>query len=490
MKRRGPLVTWHWKELLPVDRFTVRTSYYLAEQDRLTLTLLYQPLIGASAHSLYLTLLSQLERDQYWSGELTHRQLMLLLGESLEVIYEERKKLEAIGLLKTFKRKDEEGSTYLYELQPPMTPRQFFENDVLSVYLFNRLGKTYYRQLRERFMLDEVAREEYTELTYAFDEVYASLHHSEMVSNLKSETGKVLHVDERKALISRQDEQDVTFASNQFDFELFEKSLSKSIVPDSALTEEIKSAIIRLAFVYKIEPLEMSSIVQQTFIHEEEVSSEQLRKKVQEWYKIEQGTEPPALGLRTHPLKERSITAREPATEEERIIHFYETTPPLTLLEIRSDGAKVAAADVKIIESLMLDHKLLPGVINVLLDFILWSQDMKLSKALVDKIASHWARKKVRTVKEAMQLALLEQNKSNQNSRRSGSYPKASTKGKANPRRDKLPKWLLAEKQKEQDTKAAASPPSGRNELPVSGDKSFEEMLEELKKSKAGKGES
>jgi len=484
-------MTWHWKELLPVDRFTVRTSQYVTEMDRFTLTLLYQPLIGAVAHSLYVTFLSQLEKDQFWSEEQTHRQLMLLLGAPLEVIFEERKKLEGIGLLKTFKRKEEDGeTTYLYEVQPPMTPKQFFENDVLSVYLFNRLGKTHYRQLRERFTLDKVTHDDYTELTYAFDEVFASLHHSEMVSNLKSETGNALRGDPQKEVISTQSEE-LSFQFQNFDFDLLEKSLSSFIVPQEVLTKDVKTLIGRLAFVYRIEPLEMTSIIQQTLLHDDQLNVLEFRKKVQEWYKIEHGNEPPGIGLQQHPVKHQSMNGKEPVTEEERTIKFYETTPPLTLLEIRSDGAKVAAADVKIVESLILDHQLLPGVANVLLDFMLWSQDMKLSKALIDKIAGHWARKKVQTVKEAMQLAMQEQRKTNEQQVKKSAVPynKQATRRKQQPKRDKLPKWLLAEKQKENQGTEAIEKQEAKTNQGKSGEMSFEQMLEERRKNKAKKGE-
>ncbi|GAE34097.1 replication initiation and membrane attachment family protein [Halalkalibacter akibai] len=478
-------MTWHWKELLPVDRFTIRTSQYVTEIDRLTLTLLYQPLIGAVAHSLYITFLSQLQKDQFWSEEQTHRQLMLLLGAPLEVIYEERKKLEGIGLLKTYKRKDASGeSTYLYEVLPPMTPKQFFENDVLSVYLFNRLGKTHYRQLRERFTLDKLEHEEYTELTYAFDEVFASLHHSEMVSNLKSETGNALKVDSHKQLVESE-KQEFTFLHQQFDFDLLEKSLASFIVPAEVLTDEVKTLIGRLAFVYRIEPLEMTSILQQSLLHDDKLNVNELRKKVQEWYKIEHSNEPPGLGLQQHPIQYQELHGKEPATEEERAIKFYETTPPLTLLEIRADGAKVAAADAKIVESLIVDHQLLPGVANVLIDFILWSQDMKLAKALIDKIAAHWSRKKVKTVKEAMQLAVQEQKKASEQPKKQSTFNK-STRQKQQPKRDKLPKWLLAEKEKQkvesQETKAPV-------QQTQNGEKSFEEMLAERRRNKEQRGE-
>ncbi len=185
------------------------------------------------------------------------------------------------------------------------------------------------------------------------------------------------------------------------------------------------------------------------------------------------------------------MSDREPANDEERAVKFYETTAPLSLLEIRSDGSRVPDADLKIVESLIIDHQLLPGVVNVLLDFVLWSQDMKLSKSLIDKIAGHWARKKVQTVQEAMQLVLLEQKKATNPKTKTSNNWKASSNRQKQPRRDKLPKWLVAEKQKEQqamdDVTEHVTQVTQHN--PSSDEKSFEQMLEELRRSKEEKGE-
>ncbi|WP_088103784.1 replication initiation and membrane attachment family protein [Halalkalibacter urbisdiaboli] len=481
-------MSWHWKELLPVDRLTVRTADYLTNVDQQVLTLLYQPLTGALAYSLYMTLWGQLERDQYWGKEQTHRQLMLMMGVSLQTIYEERKKLEAIGLLKTFKKKEDESSSYLYELQAPMSPQQFFENDVLSVYLFNRLGKNQYRSLRERFVVDKVNQDEFVELTYSFDEVYTSLHHSEIVSNLQSETGDGLRLEENKELLSNQKESDLTF-STAFDFELLKKALSSFIIPEHVLTPSVKEAIIKLAFVYRIEPLEMSHIVQQAAVHDDEIELAELRKKAQEWYKLEHGSEPPSLVLRSHPIEHQTMNSKKPETEEEKIVKLYETTPPLTLLEIRSDGAKVALADVKIIESLILDYQMLPGVVNVLLDYVLWLNDMKLSKAFIDKIAGHWSRKKVKTVPAAMELARQEEeNKVKVAQVQAAKKNTNPTQRGKNIRRDKLPKWLVEEKQKQKESSEKLE--TGKTVEQTSDAKHrFEQMMEELKRRKEKKGE-
>ncbi|WP_096202724.1 replication initiation and membrane attachment family protein [Bacillus sp. FJAT-45350] len=442
-------MNWHWKELLPVDRYTVRTGDYLHEMDQKVLTLLYQPLIGAFAYSLYMTLWSELEKDSYWSDENNHRYLMTMMDAPLDLIYQERNKLEAIGLLKTFKKKEDESTVYLYELQPPMSSQAFFNNDVLSVYLYNRLGKNKFRQIRDRFMIEKIDKEEYSAVTRSFDEVFSSLHHSEIVANHQSELMQGLELDKQKEVIQRTAEDDITIENSQFDFDLMLHDLSSFVVTKEMITEEVREAIIRLSFVYRIDPLEMSRILQQSIIHDDEVDLALLRKRVQEWYKIEHGSEPPSLALRKQPLEYQTMIDKEPVTAEEKMIKHFETKSPLELLESRSAGAMVPLPDVKIVEVLLLDFQLPAGVVNVLIDYILTVNDMKLSKPLVDKIAGHWSRKNVKTVKEAMELARLE-NKKQQEYKQGKEKPKGTwTPKPKNVKKDKLPKWLIEENKKQ-----------------------------------------
>ena len=51
------------------------------------------------------------------------------------------------------------------------------------------------------------------------------------------------------------------------------------------------------------------------------------------------------------------------------------------------------------------------GVVNVLLEYVMLSTDMKLPKSYVEKIADHWNRKNLKTAKEAMDLARQERDK-------------------------------------------------------------------------------
>ena len=60
---------------------------------------------------------------------------------------------------------------------------------------------------------------------------------------------------------------------------------------------------------------------------------------------------------------------------------------------------------MKLIEDLMIDYKLNAGVVNVLIDYVLKTNDNKLNRSLVETIAGQWSRNKIETVEEAMDIA-------------------------------------------------------------------------------------
>lgn len=87
----------------------------------------------------------------------------------------------------------------------------------------------------------------------------------------------------------------------------------------------------------------------------------------------------------------------------------------------------------------MINQKLNSGVVNVLIQYCMLRTDMKLSKAFVEKIASHWARKKIKTVKEAMALAKDEHRKYIEWQKNKKNKPTSKRKAV---RTEKVPDWL------------------------------------------------
>ncbi|MDE5052304.1 hypothetical protein NDK25_08010 [Niallia taxi] len=137
----------HWQDLLPIDRYQVSTNGLISEYDRKVISSLYQPLIGSACLGLYMTLWGEVEEHRLWSADHRHLSLMNFMDRGLKEIFHARCKLEGIGLLKTFMKKEGENRRFFYEFQPPLTPEQSFLDGILNVFLFRKIGKAQYNWL-------------------------------------------------------------------------------------------------------------------------------------------------------------------------------------------------------------------------------------------------------------------------------------------------------------------------------------------------------
>lgn len=420
---RGLLyLTYHWKELLPVDEYIVRTNGILQDFDRKALTLLYQPLIGPIGFSLYMTLWSEVEVNRLWGTKNTHSHLIKMTALNLQQIFEERKKLEGIGLLKTYVKEDESNRTFIYELQPPLSPKEFFNHDVFIVFLYNRLGKASFQKVKNFFNDVKIEENTYKEVTRSFVDVFSFLKPSELdVSN-----------DEMKNALSQNGEQMVErvnpsgifIPENVFDFDLFFAGISKSLIRKDIFTEEMKEIIAKLAFLYSINPIDMAKIVMWTLNEENQINVKLLREEARNYYQLHHGAKLPRLAYKTQPLQDLSLMGREPQSEEDRLIKKLDRLSPYEFLKSLSEGVEPTTTDLQIIENIMINQKLNPGVVNVLLYYVMLKSDKKLNKNFIYTIAGHWARLQVKTVREAMDLAKEEERKSKE---RSGENKKKET---------------------------------------------------------------
>ncbi|MFC7371349.1 replication initiation and membrane attachment family protein [Fictibacillus iocasae] len=427
----------HFKEVIPVDMYTVQLCGVLHEQDKKVMTLLYQPLVGAFAYSLFMTWWQ--EADAYKRS--SHQHLMNITQFSLKDIFEARKKLEAIGLLKVYKKEDEQSREFLYELQKPLSPYGFFTDGFLNIYLFNRLGQKKFIEVKQSFLTEKLAKEEYKEITSSFSDVFTSLHPSEMVAKGYME---ISDSTEEHLFDERTDNQEISLRSFSFDMDLMMADISSFIVPKEEITDEMKEAIMKIAYIYRMDPLEMSAQLQNAYHLHGQLTVENIRKEVQKWYRFENNDGLPSLAVRKQPVPLKALHGKEPATEEEKTIKFFEEVSPYQMLELYS-GTKPIEADLGIITHLMVDQKLPAGVVNVLLDYVMRINDMNLAKGLVEKIASHWARKRIQTVPEAINLAKSEKKKYAEWQEKKSASSYKGRRGAAPSDSNRLPDWLNEE---------------------------------------------
>ncbi|WP_217597837.1 DnaD domain protein [Cohnella sp. GbtcB17] len=138
-------------------RYTACRDFSLGGLERKVLADLYQPMVGALSIGLYLLLYHHLGDDETGYAQ-PEAQRRLFLGLGLEPsaagrqsLVESASKLEAVGLLQTFRQHDPAADETLYEyvLQRPLAPGEFFANLHLSLLLRDRIGKPALMELRE-----------------------------------------------------------------------------------------------------------------------------------------------------------------------------------------------------------------------------------------------------------------------------------------------------------------------------------------------------
>ncbi|HSJ37516.1 MAG TPA: DnaD domain protein [Planococcus sp. (in: firmicutes)] len=417
-------MTAFYKELQPADAFKIRLPYPFSDYDRQLLTLFYQPMVGAEAVSLYLTLWAEGEAMR---AETPHYTLMNTLGLPISKIFESRIQLEAIGLLKTY-RKGADSRTFLYELCPPLDPKDFFTDPLLSMFLFSKIGDIAYRRVRDRFIIPAESMDLFEEVSRTFTDIFKPVHAK---AGYPSDSPK-MQQRSRKGYEAEYD----------FDFSLLHQGLSEQLVPKRVLTAPIKDTISKLAFLYSWGPLEMQKVILLAIDDDYRLTIEGIKKSASEYYKMTVSTTAPKL----EPAYTKAPEPKDdPKTQQDELVLYLESASPLDVLRDIAGGKEPLSADVQLANNLVVHHGMEPAVVNVLLQYVLLRTDMKLTKSYVEKIASHWIRKNVSTAAEAMELARTEH--AQYVKWKSEGSPTAASKSSARSggkpvREEKLPEWF------------------------------------------------
>ena len=413
-----------YKELLATDHFEITLPQSLSTNERQLLTLFYQPLTGPDPISLYLILWA--EGEDYTTDKMTHYYLMNVLGMSVRSIFEARIALEAIGLLRTWRKDENDSRTFIYELVRPLEAREFFADPLLSMFLFSKIGEQAYRKLRNRFC-KQVDKQGFSEVTRTFTDVYKPVH-----TNVPQDI-----------LEERDTEQGYPFYYEQFDFDLLRAGLSEQLVPTSALTAEARQMIAKLAFLYRLSPLEMQKVVVLALDDTMKIPLERLKKAAADYYKITISKDAPKLA-KTFDSKQAPPDDAKRSKEQE-LLNYLETTPPIQVLRDINKGKEPILASVQLAEDLITKHDMPIGVVNVLLEYVMLTTDMRLPTKYVEKIADHWIRKNLKTAKEAMDLARQERDKYAKwkvENETKTSRPQKQNYKKASGREEKVPDWF------------------------------------------------
>lgn len=354
---------------------SMTSEYYASFQ------MLYFPLIGSDAATLYHTLVSVGTRNQKIRNHILIQNISKL---SMEVIEKSRRILEQYLLVKTFYRS--ENATYIYQVFMPKDGNEFLRHEVFGRLYMKEMGKQVYEFNKLSFAHIFEDKNDYQEITIPFENV------------LKEDWQD----QEEEQFKKMKPEQDVLYQNNvplSFNFDRFLTNLSKMVFPVTARNEKNLRMIGELATIHGINEEEMKKFVSQSM-------------------DLKTGT----LNVETLKRKARKATTNyiEPKTSNPYLL------PPVRFLQSKQRGIEVSQSDKYLIETLISDFKMKPEVVNVLIEYVLEKTNQKFSKGYVEKVAGMWVRLEIDTYEKAEALIKEE---------------KQEKKAYKNPEKKELPQW-------------------------------------------------
>ena len=219
----------------------------LSIDDLNVLSLLYMPIIGNRAYTLYMTFYSALNRSSN-TRVVKLSDITDLFGITINTLTTERKKLEAIGLLNTYYKENE----YVYLLKAPLSARSFFKDGVLAIYLKNRVGESLFDKLVSIFKLESFNKEGYENVTDLFDNVFKD-----------KVDGEIDNID--GYFPDKNINSSIKIGEFKFDYDLFLSNLKLTIDQKRSLTAEIQTNIERTAYAYNFNEEDMQVVYHRSF---------------------------------------------------------------------------------------------------------------------------------------------------------------------------------------------------------------------------------
>ena len=376
------------RTILPADIYKVYKKGIILEDKKKVLTILYQPIIGIDAISLYLTLINDINSNLSESDNLTHHHLMTNMQFNLDLIQKAREKLEAIGLMKTYYKEDNINS-YLYVLYSPISANEFLNHPILNVVLYNNVGKMEYENIVSKFKTNRLNIKDYIDITCSFDDVFSS------VNGYSFENKDIISDKTRKIEID-----------SNIDINLIISGIPRRMTCDKCFNKESVNLIINLAYLYKIDNLNMQGLVRNSINEKGMIDCKELRNLCRNFYQFENNGKLPTLIYNKQPDHLKEPFGNNSSIS--KMIYTFENVSPYDFLKNSYNNAEPTMRDKKIIENLIIDQQLNPGVVNVLIDYVLKTNNKKLNKDFIETIAGQWKRLNIETVNEAMEVCRKE----------------------------------------------------------------------------------
>ena len=340
--------------IVPPDLRSADSAAYLC--------VLYEPLIGVRARTLYDMLGAFcLRARQCWSLD----ELLAMMDLKKNRFEAERRHLEDYGLLQTFA--DETREYLEFHLEAPLCPEQFFADEIFSRLYLKTVGKTRFEQAKALF------------------DVCEKKDNLKNISSTLAESGLLEDWDDAKELDYLQNNGSIqNLQRYPFDWNIFFQGMNVQI-PNNLRTLYNRMRIARLANFYGIAEEDMQKHVvrcirQNRTLIDFDVLEELLQKST----------------------KRNGAEARqaEPTLDMSPVVYLMKKT---------GKNVRLIQKEQSVLTRLSDDYEFPNEVINTLVDYALKECRNQFNSKYIYTVANTWAREKIETAKQAR--AYIEQEK-------------------------------------------------------------------------------
>ena len=357
------------------DFYEIRVASLITNLDRDSLLELYQPIIGAQAASLYLTLSTQ--NKSAGGAILKTEQLLKSMQLTAGDFYSARRYLEAVGLIRTFESVIDDVRCYIYVIYSPKSPKAFFEDTLFKGLLILTVGEKEAKRLANKWKVNLTIPEEYHEVSASFLDVYKIDYDD---PSFRKEFGvSILGRDHGRAKL-------------EFNYDLFFGYVGdNSAISASSFKKKDMKEISRLATLFGLDEKHMAFIVVDEYIPEgpNHLDFERIKNRCEQ-------------EIRFNKVQTQEKSKVSGDSELAKKIQLMEDTAPAKYLQYLQQGTKPARSDIAIANALSQDYGFSNGIINTIIEYVLIKNSNVLSKNYCEKIAASLAREGVSTTVDAM----------------------------------------------------------------------------------------
>ncbi|MDT2706623.1 replication initiation and membrane attachment family protein [Enterococcus dispar] len=382
--------------LQPKTLYEVKKSVPLTSEGQKSLVNLYQPIIGADALALYFCLIQDFEDTQ---EKYTHLELLNALDMGMTTMKKAKKRLEGIGLLKTY-YKEQPEVRFLYVLTEPLTPQEFLKDELMAFLLVVKVGQNKFRQLNRRFKPVAIQTEGYQEVSTKFGSVY-TFSQSEYQANQSVVEAATSNLQSDKTTLPLDDK--------QLNWPLLRDLATKKFINPAQLTDTLKKSLILYHEMFGYDELQLTNLMAEAVALTDGTIDERKLKNVV--YKESQNLLPTK--KQTTPnyqddeqIRRKNTLLAQGFTEADwQTIRESERLAPMEYLTAlkAAKGGYVTKNEEWLLTDLVSKSPLPIAVINILLNYLLVVQNKaQLPQALTNQIANDWSQNKFTTPEEAI----------------------------------------------------------------------------------------